>query len=315
MSTQNYGGIDIAKKSIVIGITGKAKTKTETNNAKGFQHTVDYLRKHNVDLVVLESTGGLEIPLAKALHHAGLRVVIANPRQTHSYSQSFSWGKTDAKDAKMLADFAQAIEIKGLVDEMRYIPPSAAQETLEALVKRRSQLVEMRAVEKKRLYQTHESQKQSVEVLIRHFDRLIAGLDKQIDSCSGDFGGKDDVITSIKGIGTNTCATLMAMLPELGKLSHKHIAMLVGVVPPPNESGESKAKTGCIGGRMAVRNALYMAALSASRFEPKIKAFYERLTLRGKPFKVAINACMHKLLRILNARVRDYLHSKELQCA
>ncbi|UOO76279.1 IS110 family transposase [Neisseria sp. Dent CA1/247] len=315
MSTQNYGGIDVAKKNFVIGITGKAKTKTETNNAKGFQHTVDYLRKHNVDLVVLESTGGLEIPLAKALHHAGLRVVIANPRQTHSYSQSFSLGKTDAKDAKMLADFAQAIETKGLVGDMRYIPPSTEEETLEALVKRRSQLVEMRAVEKNRHHQIHESQKQSVADLIRHFDRLITDLDKQIDRYGGGFNEKGDTVCSIKGVGKNICATLMAMLPELGKLSHKRIAMLVGVVPPPNESGESKTKTGCIGGRMAVRNALYMAALTASRFEPKIKAFYERLTQRGKPFKVAINACMHKLLRILNARVRDYLHSNNLQCA
>ena len=141
MSIQNYGGIDIAKKNFVIGITGMAKTKTETNNPKGFQHTVEYLQKHHVNLVVLESTGGLEIPLAKALHHAGLRVVIVNPRQTHSYAQSFSLGKTDIKDAKMLADYAQAIELKGLTADMLYQPPSLAEEELEALVKRRSQLV------------------------------------------------------------------------------------------------------------------------------------------------------------------------------
>ena len=107
----------------------------------------------------------------------------------------------------------------------------------------------------------------------------------------------------------------MSMLPELGRLPHKSIALLVGVVPPAKQSGESVGKTGCIGGRMEVRNALYMATLTASRFEPKIKAFYERLTGKGKPFKVAINACMHKLLRILNARVRDYLCSDGLQCA
>lgn len=316
MSIQNYGGIDIAKKNFVIGITDMAKTKTETNNSKGFQHTVEYLQKHHVSLVVLESTGGLEIPLAKALHHAGLRVVIVNPRQTHSYAQSFSLGKTDIKDAKMLADYAQAIELKGLTADMLYQPPSLAEEELEALVKRRSQLVEMRTAEKNRLMQIHPSQQQSVEDLIQHFSTLIADLDKQIAKHNdSNFDGKNKIIGDIKGVGDTTCATLMSMLPELGRLPHKRIALLVGVVPPANQSGESVGKTGCIGGRMEVRNALYMATLTASRFEPKIKAFYERLIGKGKPFKVAINACMHKLLRILNARVRDYLQSDELQSA
>ncbi len=316
MSIQNYGGIDIAKKHFVIGITGMAKTKTETNNPKGFQHTVEYLQKHHVDLVVLESTGGLEIPLAKALHHAGLRVVIVNPRQTHAYAQSFSLGKTDSKDAKMLADYAQAIELKGLAANMLYQPPSLAEEELEALVKRRSQLVEMRTAEKNRLAQIHSSQQQSVEDLIRHFNTLIADLDKQIAEYNdSNFDGKNKIIGEIKGVGDTTCATLMSMLPELGRLPHKSIALLVGVVPPAMQSGESVGKTGCTGGRMEVRNALYMATLTASRFEPKIKAFYERLIGKGKPFKVAINACMHKLLRILNARVRDYLCLDGLQCA
>lgn len=316
MSTQNYGGIDIAKKNFVIGITGMAKTKTETNNPKGFEHAIEYLKKHQVDLVVMESTGGLEVPLAKALHHAGLRVVIANPRRTHSYSLSFSLGKTDNKDAKMLADYAQAIEIKGKTVQMLYCPRSAEEETLEALVKRRSQLVEMRTAEKNRLMQIHPSQQQSVEDLIQHFSTLIADLDKQIAKHNdSNFDGKNKIIGDIKGVGNTTCATLMSMLPELGRLPHKRIALLVGVVPPANQSGESVGKTGCIGGRMEVRNALYMATLTASRFEPKIKAFYERLIGKGKPFKVAINACMHKLLRILNARVRDYLQSDELQSA
>ena len=316
MSTQNYGGIDVAKKNFVIGITGKANTKTETNNPKGFQHTVDYLQKHQVDLVVLESTGGLEVPLAKALHHAGFRVVIANPRQTHLYSQSFSLSKNDAKDAKMLADYAQAIELKGLVEKMLYAPPSQEEEKLEALVKRRSQLVEMRAAEKNRLAQSHESQLGSVEALIEHFDKLINELEKEIAQYSDNaFDGKNKIISGMKGVGSHTCATLLSMLPELGKLPHKSIALLVGVVPPQKQSGATDEKTGCVGGRMEVRNALYMAALTATRFEPKIKEFYERLTARGKPFKVAINACMHKLLRILNARVRDYLYSETMKSA
>ena len=309
MSTQNYAGIDIAKRHFVIGIHGRDKTKTETNNPKGFTHTIDYLHKHNVGLVVMESTGGLEIPLAKTLHRAGFQVVIANPRCTKNYANGFSLAKTDHLDAKMLADYAQALEIKGLVANMLYIPPSEAEEKLEALVKRRSQLVDIRAAEKNRLEQIHESQQQSVKDLIAHLDKLIAELDKDIDSNADAFGGKGQVLTAIKGIGSTTSATLLSMLPELGTVPHKRIAMLAGVVPPPNQSGDTDKKTGCIGGRMAVRNMLYMAALTASRFEPKIKAFYERLRTKGKPFKVAINACMHKLLRILNARMRDYLVS------
>ena len=310
MSSQNYAGIDIAKRSFVIGIRGKDKTKTETNNPKGFEHTVQYLQKHQVGLVVLESTGGLEIPLDKTLHQSGFRVVIANPRFTKKFSESFSLSKTDHPDAKMLADYAQALDSRGLAKDMLYAPPGEAEEKLEALVKRRSQLVEIRAGEKNRLEQIHASQRQSVEELIAHLDKLIAGLDKEIDQNSKDFGGKGKVLTDIKGVGINTGATLLAMLPEPGSVPHKRIAMPAGVVPPKQQSGDTDKKVGCTGGRMAVRNALYMATLVASRYEPQIKAFYERLRQRGRPFKVAINACMHKLLRILNARMRDYLESQ-----
>ena len=172
MSNQNYAGIDIAKRNFVIGIRGKDKTKTETNNPKGFAHTVEYLQKHNVGLIVMESTGGLEIPLAKTLHRAGFRVVIANPRMTKKFSESFSLAKTDHLDAKMLADYAQALEIKGLVANMLYTPPGEAEEQLEALVKRRSQPVDIRAAEKNRPDQIRESQRQSVTDLIARLDGL-----------------------------------------------------------------------------------------------------------------------------------------------
>ena len=146
--------------------------------------------------------------------------------------------------------------------------------------------------------------------LIEHLGELIAALDKKIDQSNRDgFDGKGEILSEMKGVGKITCATLQSMLPELGKVPHKRAALLVGVVPSPHQSGEKERKSGCVGGRMAVRNVLYMAALTATRHEPKIKAFYERLMSRGKPFKVALNACMHKLLRILNARMRDYLAS------
>lgn len=306
IQTPNYGGIDIAKRSFVIGTSSSSKTKTESNNAKGFNHAIEYLKKHNVTLVVMESTGGLEVPLAKALHRADIQVIIANPRQTHQFALSQSLTKTDAKDAKMLAFYAQMMAQRSDLATMIYTPPSEAEEVLEALVNRRNQLVEMRTAEKNRLQQVHESQVQSVNQMIAHLDKLIADLDKQIDDYNNThFGEKAKLIQQIKGVASTTTATLLSMLPELGKVSNKQIASLVGVAPHPQESGTMKFKSRCFGGRPVVRKALYMAAMVAARFEPRIKAFYKRLCAKGKPYKVAVNACMRKLLIILNAMVRD----------
>ena len=201
-----------------------------------------------------------------------------------------------------------------------YFPPSDEEERLEALVKRHCNLVDMRRAEKNRLHQVHESLMQNIGDHIAHLDKLIADLEKQIEHFSNQvFAGKSEVILAEQGIGCKTCATLLSILPEPGRVSHKRIAMLVGVVPPSDQSGESRKKPGCTGDRMAVRNVLYMAALAATRYHPKIKAFYQRLHgEKHKPAKVALNACMHKLLRILNAKVRDYLNSEEvssLKCA
>ena len=243
MNPKNYGGIDVAKKNFVIGIYGQDKTKTEANTPKGHAKAVEYLQKHNVDLVVLESTGGLEVPLANALHAADIRVVIANPQRTHQYAESFSLGKTDHLDAKMLADYAQALDSRKMADDMCYAPPSEEALALEALVKRRSQLVEMRKMEKNRLEQTHASQKASVVAMIKHLGELIAALDKEIDQSNrGGFNGKGEILSEMKGVGRITCATLLSMLPELGKVPHKRAALLVGVVPPPRQSGEKEKR-------------------------------------------------------------------------
>ncbi|QIW16885.1 transposase [Pasteurellaceae bacterium RH1A] len=303
-----YCGIDVAKRNFVIGLSNKKQTKTETNNPKGFQHTIEYLNKlkeGRVDLVVLESTGGLEIPLAKALHRAGFRVIIANPRQTNQFALSQSLAKTDTKDAKMLAFYAQMLATRGDVENQLYTPPTPEMERLEALVVRRTQLVEMRSAEKNRLEQVHESQLASVEAVIAYLSQQIDQLDKDIEEQNKHFEDTTKKFKDIKGLGNNTIAVLMSMLPELGKLTNKQIASLVGVAPHPKESGESRQKSRCFGGRKMVRNALYMATFVAVRFEPKLKVFYERLRANGKAFKVAINACMRKLLTILNAIVRD----------
>ena len=316
MSTQyNYAGIDIAKRNFVIAVSSLSKTKTEANNPKGIAHTIEYLKKQNVALVVMESTGGLEIPAAKAIHRAGIAVIIANPRQTHQFAQSQSLTKTDAKDAKMLAFFAQMMQKEGW-QTMLYHPPTEVEEVLEALVNRRNQLVDMRTAEKNRLHQVHETQVESVKQLIAHFNRLIDELDKQIDvHTHTHFDGKAQVAEQIKGIGSTTTATLMSMLPELGRLSHKRLASLVGIAPHPRESGETKFKSRCFGGRSAVRKALYMATVVAIRFKPLIRDFYQRLLSKGKPYKVAVTACMRKLLTILNARMRDYFAENGIQTA
>ncbi|HFC6949756.1 TPA: transposase, partial [Neisseria meningitidis] len=157
------------------------------------------------------------------------------------------------------------------------------------------------------LHQFHETQVGSVKQLIAHFDRLIDELDKQIDDHTHThFDGKAQVAEQIKGIGSITTATLMAMLPELRRLSHKRIAGLAGIAPHPRESGETKFKSRCFGGRSAVRKALYMATVAATRFEPLIRDFHQRPLSEGKPYKVAVTACMRKLLTISNARMRDY---------
>ncbi|SMB80001.1 transposase [Pasteurella testudinis DSM 23072] len=305
MNTPIYCGIDVAKKQMVIGFTHKAKTKTFTQNTTDIQHAVAYLLAAAPELIVMESTGGLEIPLAKALYHAGLRVIIANPRQTNQFALSQSLAKTDVKDAKMLACYAQMMAIRDNVEVSLYIPPSEEQQKLEATVKQRLHFVELRTAEKNRLQQIDESQRVNTEAFIGYLDNLIAKLDKDINEQHQHFSDKIELIKDIKGVGQNLTAVLMSMLPELGTLTGKQIASLVGVAPHPKESGSMKFHRRCWGGRKAVRNALYMSALVASRYEPAITLFYQRLLARGKPFKVAINACMRKLLTIINALVKQ----------
>lgn len=302
--TPIYCGIDVAKRSLVIGLSNQTRTKMETNNPKGIEHTLAYLRRFEIRLITLEATGGLELPVAKALARAGFRVLIANPQKAAAYARSQTFAKTDAKDAMNLAFYGQNLDITGEAEKLLCIPLTEQQEALEALVVRRRQLVSMRTAESNRLQQSHESQHDSITQHIAMLDKMIADLDNDIDNQSKHFDDKATLIRDIKGVGKNGIAVLMSSLPELGKLTGKAISSLVGVIPHPCESGQWKGKSFCSGGREMTRNALYMAALSAVRFEPVFKAFYEFLVARGKPKKVALVACMRKLLTILNALVK-----------
>lgn len=314
----HFVGIDIAKKSFVLATSLSPKTKNYDNTAQGIDQAICFIKDEQTQcdngktLVVLESTGGLEVPLAKALCLAGICVMIANPRQTHQFAKSQSLTKTDNKDAKMLAFYAKMMAQRDDLATLLYCPPSQSQELLTALINRRNQFVQMCTAEKNRLEQSHHSQVGSIQAHIAYLTEQIHELDKQIkthldDDNHPDLKQTSSVIQSIKGIGQTTTATLLAMLPELGTISHKQLASLVGVAPHPKQSGETKFKGLCQAGRPEVRKALYMATLVATRFDEKIKTFYQRLRANGKPFKVAIVACMHKLLTILNARVRDEL--------
>lgn len=306
MSNSNsiYCGIDVAKKTLIIGLSNRKKTESQTNNAKGIQHTLEYLSRFDIQLITLEATGGLELPVAKALARAGYRVLIANPQKAAAYARSQTFAKTDAKDAVNLAFYGQNLDIKGEADKLLYVPLTEQEEALEALVIRRRQLIGMKTAESNRLDQSHASQRTSIQQHINMLEKMIADLDRDIDDQSKHFDDKASLMSDIKGVGKNCIAVLMSSLPELGKLTGKAICSLVGVIPHPRESGQWKGKSFCVGGREIVRNALYMAALSAISHEPSIKAFYERLLARGKAKKVALVACMRKLLTIINALVK-----------
>ncbi len=278
-----------------------------TNDAKGWDGLTAKLHEAAVDLVVVEATGGYERGLVWALQGAGIAVARVNPRQARDFAKSMGvLAKTDRVDARVLRDFADLLARHK--DRAKYITPVLEQQRLElaALMTRHRQLVEMRVAESNRLEQATKLVRPSIQRMIKLLDRQIAAIDKDADDhLNRHFKQQKELLDSVKGVGPVTIMTLSSGLPELGQLQRRQIGKLVGVVPLANDSGERKGKRSVWGGRAWVRAVLYMATLSAIRFNPVIKAFYDRLVAAGKPKKVAIVACMRKLLTILNAMVRD----------
>jgi transposase len=255
-------------------------------------------------VVVLEATGGLECPLVAALAAAHLPVVVVNPRQVRDFARATGrLAKTDAIDARVLAQFGEAVE-----PQPRPLPDQATQE-LAALVTRRRQLVQMLTAEKNRLRIAARPVRRDIQQHIRWLERRLDDLDgdlrKTIQS-SPLWRDRDQVLQSAPGVGFVSSSTLLANLPELGRLNHKEIAALVGVAPLNRDSGAFRGRRTVWGGRADVRAVLYMATLVASRRNPVVKAFYDRLVAAGKPKKVALTASMRKLLTILNAMVRSH---------
>jgi transposase len=299
-----YVGIDVSKDRLDIAVHGIDKRWSFTNDEGGIEQTVKCLKELSPAIVVLEATGGIELPAVASLGAAGVPVAVINPRQARDFGKATGkLAKTDALDAKVLAHFAAAVHPKP--QEL----PDATAQGFAAILARRRQLVEMLTAEKNR-------SRTAVKPVREHIRAHVSWLEQELDSTDKDLDlavrgsplwrEKDDLLKSVPGVGPVLSSTLLGQLPELGTLNRKQIAALVGVAPLNRDSGKFRGKRAVWGGRASVRAALYMAALVATRYNPVIKDFYSRLCAARKPKKVALTACMRTLLTILNAMVRNH---------
>lgn len=297
-----FVGIDVAKAACVVAVRPTGTTWTSPQTEAGWAALAARLQALAPTLVLCEATGGLELPLASVLAAAGLPLAIVNPRQVRDFAKATGLrAKTDPLDAAVLAHFAEAI---------RPVPrpvPDATTQTLAALVTRRRQLVEMRTAEENRLGSAPPPLRAGLRAHIRWLQRQLTTLDTDLDQVIRTHPGwrvQDDLLRSAPGVGPILSVTLLGGLPELGTLSRGAIAALVGVAPWNRDSGRRRGPRRCGGGRADVRAVLYMATLAAVRCNPALRAFYQRLLAAGKLKKVALVACMRKLLTILNAMVK-----------
>ena len=301
MSAPMFVGIDVSKAQLDVAVRPDGRFAVSNDDA-GIAQVIARLRAGPPTRVVVEATGGLEMPLAGALAAAGFPVVVVNPRQVRDFAKATGrLAKTDALDAQTLAHFAEVMR-----PALRPLPDEQTQ-ALAALLARRRQLVEMLTAEKNRLGSARKPVRKSLRTHITWLERELSHTDSDLAHAireSPVWREKDDLLRSTPGVGPVLTTTLLADLPELGTLTGKQIAALVGVAPLNRDSGTLRGKRTVWGGRAPIRAALYMAALVASRFNPVIRAFYHRLCAAGKAKKVALTACMRKLLIILNAMLK-----------
>ncbi len=297
-------GVDVAKDRLDVHVLPSNEAFAVARDGEGLASLGERLKELRPELVVMEATGGFERIAAAALVGARLPVAVVNPRQIRDFARALGkLAKTDAIDAAVIATFAERVR-----PEPRPVPDAQA-EALGELVVRRRQLVEMMVAERNRKHQLTQRR------LVKSVERLLAVLQKELSALEADIDDavrgtpawreNDELLQSVPGIGDTVARTLIAELPELGRLDRKKIAALVGVAPMNRDSGSMRGKRMIRGGRASVRSALYMAALSAARCNPPVAAFYRRLRAAGKPPKLALTACIHKLLTILNAILRD----------
>lgn len=297
-----FVGIDVSKAALDVAVHRPATRWTVDYTEAALPPLGARLTALAPALIVLEATGGLEVPLVGALAVAGLPVVVVNPRQVRDFAKATGQlAKTDTLDAAVLAHFAAAVR-----PPVRPLPDAATQ-GLAAVVTRRRQLVDMLTAERNRLSCAPPGLRKELQAHLRWLERRIAGLDTELDQAirtSPVWRAQEDLLRSAPGVGPIVARTLLAQLPELGTLSPKPLAALVGVAPLNRDSGLFRGRRQVWGGRAAVRAVLYMGTLAAVRFNPVLRAFYQRLRAAGKLPKVALTACMHKLLTILNAMLK-----------
>lgn len=299
-----FVGIDVSKQFFDLAATHHADVRRFAYDAQGLADLVEHLRRLRPPLIVMEASGGLERPLLHHLIMHGFAVAIVNPRQIRDFARAFNQlAKTDAIDARIIARFAQTVHPRAC--EM----PGEHEQKLQALVTRRRQAVESRAREINRLDRTHDAAVAAmIQQVIDLYTHQIVMLDTQIAQLIDQIPAlrqRAVILRSAPGVGPATTGTLIAELPELGRLNRQQIAKLVGVAPINRDSGQMRGKRTTIAGRASVRKALYMATLVATRHNPTVRAFYQRLLANGKSKMVALVAAMRKFLTILNLMLRQ----------
>jgi len=296
-------GIDVAKGHLDVHLLPQEQSFRCATDAKGLAELVERLTAAAPDLVVMEATGGYQTAIAAALTAEGLKVAVVNPRQVRDFAKALGLlAKTDAIDAYVVARFGLAVQpqCRAMPDEQELV--------VKELMARRGQLVKMRTAEGNRLEHARSGDvSNSINQVIRTIEKLIKKIDRDLDRRirnSPIWHEKDQLLQSVPGVGPNTARMLLSCLPELGQLNRRQIASLVGVAPTNHDSGALRGKRMIRGGRVDVRTALYMPALVATRYNPVIRAFYLRLRADGKSAKLAITACIRKLLILLNAIIK-----------
>jgi len=303
MATSSYVGIDVSKDRLDVAVLGEERGWQVENTPAGIAKLVQQLRDLQPELIVVEATGGYQRSVVEALFLAGLAVAVVNPARVRQFARACGLlAKTDKLDAQVLAVFGQRVQPK------QYTGKSEAEKQLSALLVRRKQVEELLKAEQNRLRTISPSLRNSVERIIAISKEEKKRLDEQIRDVMKEqkaWQEQTEILASAPGVGMVTTATLLAELPELGKMDRKRIAALVGVAPMNYDSGKKRGYRKTKGGRTNVRSVLYMSTLVATRYNPLIRDQYQHLLKRGKEKKVALTACMRKFLTILNAMLRD----------
>ena len=310
---ERFVGVDVSKASLEVAVRPGDERWSTANNEREMPSLVERLRQIGPTLIVVEATGGLQTLVVAELSMAGLPVAVVNPRQARDFAKATGrLAKTDPIDASVLSHFAQAIrpEVRELKDEETQL--------LTALMSRRRQIVDMLTAEKNRLSVSPKGVRKEIQKHIEWLEARVQLMNRQISDAikkSPVWREKDRILRSAPGVGPVLSVSLLAGVPELGKLNRQKLAALVGVAPLNRDSGLFKGTRKVWGGRAQVRAVLYMAAVSATRANPVIRAFYQRLIAAGKKPKVAITACMRRLLSILNVMIKNGTHWQEKQAA